>query len=48
MSRLIGECAAQKKLLLFQSMDMITSYGQIKKLKENYRFFDDFSLIVSL
>ena len=29
-------------------MDMITSYGHIKKLKENYRFFDDFSLIVSL
>ena len=33
-----------KKKLLFQSMDMSTSYGHIKKPK--YRFFDDFSLIV--
>ena len=29
-------------------MDMLPSYGHIKKPKENYRFFDDFSLIVSL
>ena len=29
-------------------MDMFTSYGHIKKPKEKYRFFDDFSLIVSL
>ena len=29
-------------------MDMFTSYGHIEKPKENYRFFDDFSLIVSL
>ena len=28
-------------------MDMITTYGHIKKPKENYRFFYDFSLIVS-
>ena len=29
-------------------MDMIPSYGHIKKPKENYWFFDDFSLIVPL
>ena len=27
---------------------MFTSYGQIKKPKNNYRIFADFSLIVSL
>ena len=29
-------------------MDMFTSSGHIKKQKYNYRFFDDFSLIVLL
>ena len=29
-------------------MDMLTSYGYINKTKYNYRYFDDFNLIVSL
>ena len=29
-------------------MDMFTSYGHIKKPRENYRFVDDFSPIVCL
>ena len=29
-------------------MDMFTSYGNIKKPKENHRFFDDFSVGQSL